>query len=116
MLKGMAGIQGFILPPGYYNALGVAGQFLGNLGIKFAAVAGFDYSYQIIPWIVLSLIICWFLPNAQEFMSNFRPSLDNFSDESKAPKYKWLRWRPAPPISACAATSGYRWRVKRSRV
>lgn len=95
MLKGMTGMQGFILPPGYYESLGAVGHFLGRIGVIFAPIGGFDYSYAIVFWIFISLIICWLLPNVQEYMSGYQPSLDSFSGEIKKSRPQWSKWRPS---------------------
>ena len=93
MLKGMVGMSGFVLTPGFQTGLGAFGQFLGQIGITFGPLVGF--SYQTILWIMVSLAICWFLPNAQEYMSNYQPSLDSFTSEPEIAKHQWLRWSPS---------------------
>jgi len=92
ILQGMVGMNGFVLPSGYHIALGGLEQFLGQIGITFGPVIGFS-SIPVV-WIIVSLIICWFLPNAQEYMSNYNPAFDRFSEEAKKP-LRCLRWGPS---------------------
>lgn len=89
ILKGMAGLNGFLLPTAYQPKFG---EFLGHFGINFGAVPGFSDIAVI--WILALLIICWFLPNAQEYMANYKPALDSFPGEVIKPR-TWLRWSPS---------------------
>ncbi|MBN1161077.1 MAG: MBOAT family protein [Dehalococcoidales bacterium] len=96
MFKGMFGVYGFHLPVTYYAPLGAVGQFLNNIGVSF------DLQYPLpgfvplaIIWILIALFICWFLPNVQEYMSDFQPALEGFRGESKKPRFSWLRWKPS---------------------
>jgi len=92
ILKGMTGLNGFILPAEYYTALGAIGQLMGQIGITFAPLNSFSPYAGIL--ILLSMIICWFLPNVQEYMSNYKPALDSFPGEVVKPR-SWLRWEPS---------------------
>jgi hypothetical protein len=103
MLKGMMGLHGFHLPQRFAN-FGIIGQFLGPIGITFGDVPGFTLTAII--WILVSLSICWFLPNVQEYMSEYQPALDNFQVETKKPRFSCLRWKPSLSnvmIIACLA-------------
>lgn len=101
ILKGMVGVNGFVLPSGYQEALGPLGHLLGQIGITFAPLPAF--SYMAVLLILVSFVICWFLPNVQEYMSNYKPALDSFREE--ATKHRcWLRWEPS--LLAGAGMSG----------
>jgi alginate O-acetyltransferase complex protein AlgI len=91
ILKGMTGINGFILPTSYHEAFGILGQFLGRIGTTFAEIPVF--SHMAVIWIVISLIICWFLPNAVEYMSKYTPALNSFGQRDEITN-RWLRWKP----------------------
>lgn len=93
MIKGMIGMRGFHLPEHYFSYLGSAGQFFKLIGISFGDVPGL--SMDAIISIMISLFICWFLPNVQEYMSNYQPSLDSFPGESKKPRFSFLKWMPS---------------------
>ncbi|MBN2238210.1 MAG: MBOAT family protein [Dehalococcoidales bacterium] len=92
VLKGMIGMNGFSLPLTYYPYLGALGPFLESLGISFHSAPGFSYVSVIM--IAISLLICWFLPSVQEFMSGYRPALEEFSRELKV-KGLNISWKPS---------------------
>jgi D-alanyl-lipoteichoic acid acyltransferase DltB (MBOAT superfamily) len=96
MLKGMVGVYGFHLPVTYLAPLGPIGHFLSNIGVHF------DLLYQLpgfmlsaIFWILAAFVICWFLPNVQEYMSDYQPALEGFRGETKKPRFSWFRWKPS---------------------
>jgi alginate O-acetyltransferase complex protein AlgI len=92
IIKSMVGMNGFVLPSSYYDAMGPIGRFLGQIGISFAPVTGFSSSLVI--WIIALLVICWFLPNVQEFMSNYKPAIDIFPGEIGT-RHSKMRWEPS---------------------
>jgi len=94
ILKGMLGINGFIIPTRFHEILGTLAQFLEQAGITFGSLPVLSSSAVI--WILISLIICWFLPNVQEYMFLYQPSLDSFPEENKKPRFAFLRWKPSP--------------------
>lgn len=67
---------------------------IGMRGFNFSNMPGL--SLNAIVLILISLFICWFLPNVQEYMSNYQPSFDRFPEESKKPRFSFLRWKPSP--------------------
>jgi D-alanyl-lipoteichoic acid acyltransferase DltB (MBOAT superfamily) len=93
IVKGMIGMNGFILPASLYDMLGILGPPLKTIGVAFTGiVTASPISAGI--WIFVSLVICWFLPNVQEYMSNFNPTLDSFTEEGE--KHLWrMRWDPS---------------------
>ena len=90
ILKGMVGIYGFHIHFADYSAIG---QLLGPIGIRFDYIPGF--SSAAIIWILLSLYICWFLPNVQEYMSESQPALDSFPGENTTPRFTFFKWKPS---------------------
>ncbi|OGO20865.1 MAG: alginate O-acetyltransferase, partial [Chloroflexi bacterium RBG_16_50_11] len=69
MLKGMFGVYGFHLPVTYFAPLGAAGHFLSQIGVNFDLLYPLPgFAPLAIFWILVSLFICWFLPNVQEYM------------------------------------------------
>lgn len=96
MLKGMFGVYGFHLPVTYLAPLGAVGHFLGQIGVNFDLLYPLPgFSPLVIFWILGSLFICWFLPNVQEYMSDYQPALEGFRGESRKPLFSWLRWKPS---------------------
>jgi alginate O-acetyltransferase complex protein AlgI len=92
ILNGMVGGNGFVLPFGYQTHLGLLGPLLGHIGITFSPLTVF--SHLAVIWIFVSLLICWFFPNVQEYMSNYPVTLDNFRERSIT-KHRWLKWEPS---------------------
>lgn len=90
ILKGMTGMNGFGIPAGYYEKL-QAHQLLWQIRIIIGTLQPFWHTGT--TWIFASIIICWFLPNAQEYMSNYKTALDSFGKE--AMPNRWLRWKPS---------------------
>jgi D-alanyl-lipoteichoic acid acyltransferase DltB (MBOAT superfamily) len=92
VLKGMLGMNGFGLPTAYYQAMGGLGPFLEKIGISFVPTPGFASAGVI--WIVVSLGICWLLPNAQEYMSKYKPTLDDYGSPDTTSR-RYFRWEPS---------------------
>jgi alginate O-acetyltransferase complex protein AlgI len=96
IIMSMVGVNGFHLPVTYLGALGPIGEVLNQLGVSFdiLLLADFPLRHCILA-ILVGLGICWFLPNAQEYLSNYQASLDSFSGIVGKPRFPWLRWKPA---------------------
>jgi alginate O-acetyltransferase complex protein AlgI len=94
MLKGMAGINGFHLPAGLLPS-GLIGELLQKAGIVFDGLQGFS---RLAAWNILlsfgGLFACWFLPNVQEYLSLYQPSLDSFKENPPKGILSTLRWQP----------------------
>jgi len=95
LLKGMAGMNGFLLPDAWLNKWGVIGQWLASQGYATPA-----FSYPLIMggainWIWISLLIIWVAPSTQQIMAMYKPALD-MPEDCKAkrliwqPSYAWL--------------------------
>ncbi len=96
IISHMTGVYGFYLSILDYQHLGAIGQFLGHIGVNFGLLYPLPgLSLLAIVWISASFCICWFLPNVQEYMSDYPPSLDSFESHTKEPSLSWLRWKPS---------------------
>jgi hypothetical protein len=91
MVKGMFLLNGFAFPLRYYEVLGPIGQMIEGIGVPIEPVM---ITLSSTVWLPVLLIICWFLPNVQEYMAAYRPSLDSF-DEDKMKMNRWFRWSPS---------------------
>ena len=91
ILKGMAGMNGFVLPDEWLHKWGIFGQWLTAHGYATPA-----FSYPLIKggainWIWISLLIVWLAPNTQQIMAMYKPALDM----PEGIKAKRLLWRPS---------------------
>lgn len=48
-----------------------------------------------LPWILISSMVVWILPNTQEFMCNHRPALDYNATLSEQKRHRIMIWRPS---------------------
>jgi D-alanyl-lipoteichoic acid acyltransferase DltB (MBOAT superfamily) len=71
MIKGMVGLNGVVGSGWYIDRIGLI-------------------------WISLLLVICWFAPNSQEFMANYRTTFDAFGGRPVTTRNRWLRWSSTP--------------------
>jgi D-alanyl-lipoteichoic acid acyltransferase DltB (MBOAT superfamily) len=91
IIKGMVGLNGFTLPTGFLQFLYTIQQFMaGNFAL--GGLPSFDAS---VLWILMSFVICWFLPNVQEYLSEFKPTLDSFTETPDSTRFSWLSWKPS---------------------
>lgn len=96
MLSGMFGSHGFVLPPGYLpyvNRLFSLGDWLVLQGWRFEPM---DYFCGINGFLFLTVlsVVCWFMPNTQQFMTNCTPTLDHERKLTHSQYPYWLRWNP----------------------
>ena len=107
MLKGMAGMNGFILPQRWLKYWGAFGQWLIEQGVHFAEMSYFQAGTQV-NWIWILLLICWALPNTQEIMAAYRPGLVSPGYRPITPGQSALNlvWRPSAIWLAIAAGLG----------
>ena len=92
--KGMAGLNGFNLPKILNNKLSYLGNLLIDYNIKFVGI--FDGIGPVrlvdILWFLLLIMCTFFMPNTQQFMKKYQPTLD-----SKVVPYdnnSIILWRP----------------------
>jgi alginate O-acetyltransferase complex protein AlgI len=93
VLEGMAGVHGVVLPEAWQGLLNL--QFSGSaglFGIRFGPTAAFKGLTELFDLAVLSFI-AFFLPNTQQFLASFRPSLQDVLTSSGT--LSRLRWTPA---------------------
>lgn len=89
MLKGMAGLNGLLLPDVWLPKWGALGQWLAARGVRFGDVHDLVGGGEI-NWIWILLAIAWLAPNTQQIMAGFRPALDVPPCEPA----RRLGWRP----------------------
>ena len=91
---GMFGLNGILLPGPYLDSFGSLGPNLAALGVKFG-----DFPYglsEALPWLLLTLIIVWFLPNTDEIMRRYRPAINPRTRVARWPAFEWrMRFRDA---------------------
>ena len=105
VLQAMAGMNGIPLPHFLINYLGhfgfwllieqgyfTDGAFMNNL---FAAPWSGVY------WLFFSLLLTWYAPNTQQFMSRYQPAFDIYRGE--AWQYSGLQWQPTRAWAASTA-------------
>jgi len=95
MIKSMIGINGFHLPLGLSPYFGPIGEFLNKGGVFFDGLPGFSRSgAESVLLSFVCLLACWFLPNIQEYFSNYQPALDNFKEQPTKIAKAIFRWKP----------------------
>ena len=95
MIKGLAGLNGVLMPELHLNLWGL--EFLKPVltgwGIQVGTIS------LLRPYCLEWLIFCWFIvsfmPNTQEIMSRAEPALHYHLQEAEG-TWAWLRWRPTP--------------------
>lgn len=88
ILKGMAGMNGLILPGPWLSMLGGGGQWLVEYGVTFGDTGTFAGVVEIF-WIAGLAMIALFMPNTQQIMARFNPALD-MPHENQSSSWKWL--------------------------
>ena len=104
VLQGMAGLNGISIPEMHratLNGLFGLGDMLAAGGVAFAPTQHFLGFGPMLHLFGL-LLICWYLPNTQDLLRDFRPALD-FS--SAAGRF-WPRWRFSPVHAVLLAGTG----------
>lgn len=95
IIKGMAGLNGVLLPELHLNLYGL-GFLVPRLSGWHIQVGDITLlgSYAM-EWLILCWFIVWFMPNTQEIMSRVEPALGYRLKETEG-TWTWLRWRPTP--------------------
>lgn len=93
MLKGMAGLNGFVLAEADRASLGLVGTLLAQAGVRFDSMFYLPV-WSSIGWIGTLLTIVWFAPNTQQIMARFNPVLDTLKTMEETMKLSWLVWQP----------------------
>lgn len=90
VLKGMSGMNGLTLPDGIFPKPLVA--IMNQWGVKFGGLDVFreipGRTTSMVAWVSALWLVVWFVPNSQQFMTDFKPALEAVSSASK------VRWRP----------------------
>lgn len=87
VLRGMAGMNGVVLPLEYQHALAL----LGSAGIEFGKLSHSGAW----PALCLLLAVVWFAPNSIELLRHYRPALMRFPGSTPVRRgWMKLRWRP----------------------
>jgi len=94
VVKGMAGLNGVVLPYRWLEKWGAAGQWLAAHGVEFQNLATFGGSGQI-NFILVSSIIVWVMPNTQQILAAWKPAL-NLPPDTFVSTGRWWAWKPTP--------------------
>jgi alginate O-acetyltransferase complex protein AlgI len=103
ILRGMAGLNGFVLPAGLTAYLGPLAAPLVHLGVRFEPALPFFKGSSEVAVFALLFFIVWALPNTQQLVARFSPVFDNGSPDrardlplvAKIRSVRWLvEWRP----------------------
>ena len=101
MLKGMAGLNGFVLPERWLRYWGAFGRWLIEHGVRFAEMSLFGGGGQV-NWLWILLLVCWAFPNTQQIMAAHRPGLVSPGYAPVTPG----RWTWKPNLAWLAITAG----------
>lgn len=94
MYRGMAGLNGLILPQHYVQYFGD----LSDWGVQFGAVQVYGGFMQL-GWLGAALLFVWFLPSTQELTRRFEPALGYAPQTvSLLARIPALSWRPSMAI------------------
>lgn len=95
ILKGMAGMNGLVLPEIWVHSLGWIGQLLMESGIHFGDTGSFSGGNEL-AWIALLTLVVLFMPNTQQIMKGFKPVLD-MPQEQQRRAWKWRAFQAIVP-------------------
>ena len=97
MLRGLAGLNGVVLPAHYADVLGGMEPLVSGLGVSFGALPAYGGGWQMVTLAGL-LGFVWLLPNTQQLMGKFEPALD------ARPAPSLISWRPS--LASCLMVAG----------
>lgn len=92
ILGAMFGLNGLSLP----SRLAGWMPSLSDWGVTFDGM----FNHDLAPWssglVWLSglAVVTWFMPNTQQIMEQFRPTLDGYTTDKIALRWGWYRWMP----------------------
>jgi alginate O-acetyltransferase complex protein AlgI len=92
ILKGMAGLNGIVLPVSWLPKLGGIGSWLSSHDVQFVQNLTFGGSRQV-AWIAALMGIAWFMPNTQQLLARYAPVLEGTEGE-RANFSPRLAWQP----------------------
>ncbi len=101
IVKGMAGMNGVVLPYRWQEKMGYVADWLIQQGVVFQHSATFGGGTQV-NWIIICALIAWFAPNTQQIMASYRPALP------AEPEFihGWWMWRPSWFFLVSASLAG----------
>ena len=91
--RGMAGMNGIVLPEQWLNYYGIFGIWLSKSGVLFGATPAFTKALQGPVLIGLLLSIVCFMPNTQQFMQKFEPAINIYRGEKHKATHR-VQWSP----------------------
>jgi len=107
VLKGMAGLNGFLLPDTFATLQGPLRGLLEASGGTF--VRPYDLPFfsglEELLWLTILLLIVWCMPNSLELIARFRPAV-NWSRSDRAGWYREFEWRPTTLWAGVMAVVG----------
>ena len=97
MLQGMVGKNGIFIPLSIANSLGPMKSFLATLGVTFQNEGGERLAFTYF-WSCTLLAIAWFTPNTQQWMEQYKPSLEQYVPKlnSGGDARRWRKWQWQP--------------------
>jgi len=94
MLRGMAGLNGIVLPGGIEAKLGSTSVALKGFGVTFGTPGSFTTVGAAI--VLISFAIIWMFPNTYEITRSYKPILRSSRTLCELPwSAKYIRWRPS---------------------
>jgi alginate O-acetyltransferase complex protein AlgI len=106
MMEGISGRAGLTLPESYLARLGAAGPWLAELGVVFGAgrdATIFPALHELATVVAVAMVAVA-LPNTQEWLSRWRPSLDWAGGPVSWPA-SVVGWRPGAWMGAATAVA-----------
>ena len=97
VLRGMAGMNGALLPEAARPALGPLAPAFSALGVAFGPARLLQGAREF-HWLVALLLVAWFAPSTQEWMAEHRPAIDFDPARVPAPAERlrrFVRWQPS---------------------
>ena len=83
------------LPSSFGVALGGVSGPLEWIGIHFTGVEITDKQVPYLYWLCLWMGVVWYLPNTQEWMASYRPTVDKILAAKPTEQLMVFRWKPA---------------------
>lgn len=93
ILKGMVGVNGFVLPLSFFDKHGSLVLQLKNWGFHFSPKSLAFNKFALI-WIVSLLAIVWLFPNTQQIMAQYKPAFEIYTTEIKPVRWSIFQWKP----------------------